>query len=137
MYPYKDVAFTKHARERMDLRVISEEMVLKVIHKPDNTYPEDDGDIKFIRNVNGAVVHVVCKPIPEESKWLVKSTWVRGEDDYGNRVDRQGRYLGKRRRAMTPTSQPSAGSGSGMWINAALFALLMFVLVVLFYVLTR
>ncbi len=80
---YSNIAFTKHARERMQERIITEDMVRTAIRMPDHTYIEDDGDTKFICKVRGARVHVVCKPVPEEDKWLVKSTWVRGEDDPG------------------------------------------------------
>ena len=77
-----DVAFTNHALERMQQRGISKEMVYAAIHSPDKFYPESDGDTKFIRRVNGRQVFAICKPLPEEDKWLVKSTWVRGEDDH-------------------------------------------------------
>jgi hypothetical protein len=100
-----DIEFTNHATERMQLRAITEDMVLKTIQHPDRSYLEDDGDTKFIREVDGVQLHVVCKPLPEQGKWLVKSTWVRGEDDQGNRVDRQGHVLGKRRRAAPQPAQ--------------------------------
>ncbi|MFN8377718.1 MAG: DUF4258 domain-containing protein [Anaerolineae bacterium] len=105
---YKNIEFTKHAHERMQLRVITEDMVVKAIRKPDKTYLEDDGDTKFIRKVDGANLQVICKPLPDEDKWLVKSAWVRGEDDYGNRVDRQGHYLGKRKRVAPPVKAKPA-----------------------------
>lgn len=57
----------------MDQRAVSQEMVLQAIHKPNRTYPESDGATKFIRKVYGSKVHVVCKPLPQENKWLVKS----------------------------------------------------------------
>ncbi len=82
---YNHIAFTKHARERMQERIITEKMVRTAIRYPDRTYIEDDGDTKFICRVDGARLHVVCKPVPEEDKWLVKSTWVRGEDDLGKK----------------------------------------------------
>ena len=124
-YPY--VEFTKHAQERMQLRVISEDMVMKAIRKPDKTYLEDDGDTKFIRKVDGVSLHVICKPLPDEQKWLVKSAWVRGEDDYGNRVDRSGHYLGKRKRA---APRP--------WLNTVLIiTVIILVALLLVYILSR
>lgn len=118
----------------MELRAISEEMVQKTIHSPNRTYLEDDGDTKFIRRVNGVTLHVVCKPVPDQNSWLVKSTWVRGEDDHGNRVDRYGRYLGKaERRAPSPTPRPQAS----VLINAVLIIILIGLLIVLFYFLNR
>ncbi|MBK8022226.1 MAG: hypothetical protein IPK19_12545 [Chloroflexi bacterium] len=123
----------------MQLRVVTEEMVLKTIRNPDRTYVEEDGDTKFIRKVNGVRVHVVCKPVPEENKWLIKSTWVRGEDDFGNRVDRYGRTQGTIRRAAPRTrmqrSAPSA-SREKLWI-ALLSGVLIVAVFVLVYLLSR
>lgn len=123
------IKYSKHAVERMQLRSITEEMVLKTIRNPDRTYIEEDGDTKFIRKVDGVKLHVVCKPLPDEGKWLVKSTWVRGEDDHGNRVDRNGRYLGKRKRG-EPRSAFSPG-------NVLLFVALIVLVMLLLYFLTR
>ena len=82
---FDNIVFTKHAKERLELRRISREMVVKTIRNPNKQFTESNGHIKFIRKVHGAKVHAICKPIPEENKWLVISVWVRGEDDYGNR----------------------------------------------------
>ncbi len=81
------VVFTRHARERLDLRKLSEDMIIQVMRKPEKTYEEADGKIKFVGKAMGAKVHTVCKPIPEENKWLVITLWVRGEDDAGNFVN--------------------------------------------------
>lgn len=132
MHPqYTHIVFTRHARERMGQRVITEDMVTAAIQRPDRTYPEDDGDTKFIRRIDGVTLHVVCKPIPEEARWLVKSTWVRGEDDHGNRVDRYGRKLGRSARL-----QPRLPMRS-IVVNALLITLLIGLLAVLLYVLSR
>lgn len=64
----KEIVFSKHALERMEQRVISEEMVLQVVTTPYRTYLEDDGDTKFVAKVDGAIVHVVCKPLPDQGK---------------------------------------------------------------------
>ncbi|WP_343421507.1 DUF4258 domain-containing protein [Candidatus Flexifilum breve] len=72
-----NIVFSKHARERMLERQISEELVIWTVLTPDRTYFEDDGDTKFIRRMDGGNIHVVCKPLPEEEKWLVKSVWFR------------------------------------------------------------
>lgn len=72
-----NIVFSKHARERMIERQISEELVTWTVLTPDRTYLEDDGDTKFIRRMEGGNIHVVCKPLPEEDKWLVKSVWYR------------------------------------------------------------
>ena len=133
---YADIEFTKHAHERMQLRVISEDMVVKAIRNPDKTFLEDDGDTKFIRKVNGANLQVICKPLPDENKWLVKSAWVRGEDDYGNRVDRHGHYLGKRKRVAPPaTARPAAPRPVLNWVLVGI--LLTLVALLILYFLTR
>ena len=136
---YTNIGFTNHARERMQLRVITEEMVVMAIRKPDRLYQEDDGDMKFIRKVNGANVQVVCKPLPDENKWLVKSAWVRGEDDYGNRVDRHGHYLGKRKRALpVAKAKPAKSAAPRPILNWVLIAvLIMLVAFLIVYLLGR
>ncbi len=130
-----NIKYTRHARERMELRAISDEMVLQTIRDPDSTYIEDDGDTKFIRQVEGVQLHVVCKPLPDEAKWLVKSTWVRGEDDQGNRVDRAGHYLGKRNRYVVGAEGESRSAFP--WVNVLLAALLIALVLLLIYFLIR
>ncbi len=120
-----NIVFSKHARERMEQRIISEEMVLATVQMPDRTYPEADGDTKFIRKVYRGKVHVICKPLPEENKWMVKSVWIRGEDDFG-RPTHHKRYLSKR-----PSTAAPGGS-----VNLWLF-LVLIVLVTILYLLTR
>jgi hypothetical protein len=83
---FDNVAFTKHALERLELRRISREMVMQTIRNPNRQFVEANGNIKFIRKVSGCKVHAICKPLPEESKWLVVSVWVRGEDNHGNQT---------------------------------------------------
>lgn len=72
---YDRIVFTNHAKERFQQRKITKDMVMKAIQDPDKREFEDDGDTKFIRRVTGREVHVVCKPVPEENTWLVKSAW--------------------------------------------------------------
>jgi hypothetical protein len=81
------VILTKHARERMSLRRIDESVVKTAIEKYNKKEPEDDGDTQFIRDIKRSgqtrQLHVIAKPLPEEGKdaWLVKTVWIRGEDD--------------------------------------------------------
>jgi hypothetical protein len=77
----KNAIFTHHAQQRMALRRISDDMVLSAIAKPDRREKEDDGDTKFIKTISGRPLHVVAAHLTDEKKWLVKSVWVRGEDD--------------------------------------------------------
>lgn len=78
---YKNVVFTDHAEQRMSLRRISKSMVAQAVNKPDSKEKESDGDTKFSKTINKRKVQVVAYYLPDEKKWLVKSTWVRGEDD--------------------------------------------------------
>lgn len=83
-----EVVFTKHAKERLEQRKISEGMILKAIEMPYRSYAQNDGSTKFICRINGRNVHVVCQSLPEQRKWLVITVWVRGEDDEGNVIHR-------------------------------------------------
>lgn len=84
---FENVAFTKHARERLELRKISEDMIIEAIYQADRKFVQDNGNVKFIAKTMGCKVHAICKPLPDENKWLVISAWVRGEDDQGNMTD--------------------------------------------------
>ncbi len=86
---HNTVKFTKHARERLDLRKLNEDMIIDVMRKPNTAHNIDNGKIKFTGKVMGANVYAICKPLSEENKWLVISLWVRGEDDAGNFTNRR------------------------------------------------
>ncbi len=77
----KNFILTDHAEERMKLRRITQDMIAKTLQKPDERESEADGDIQFIRTLDKRQVHVVAKYLDDEQKWLIKSVWVRGEDD--------------------------------------------------------
>lgn len=89
---HQTVVFTKHARERRDLRSVSDDMIIQVMRNPVQIQKIEDGKIKFIGKAMGAKVHVISKPIVEENKWLVITIWVRGEDDAGNFADSYKRW---------------------------------------------
>jgi hypothetical protein len=76
-----NIVLTTHAKQRMKLRRITEDMIITAIKKPDQHYVEPDGDTKFIKTVQKRTLHVVSAYLTDERKWLVKSVWVRGEDD--------------------------------------------------------
>jgi hypothetical protein len=78
---YKNLVFTDHALQRMKLRRITEAMIASAVQKPDDKVLESDGDTRFIRAIKNRPLHVVSAYLPDENKWLVKSVWVRGEDD--------------------------------------------------------
>lgn len=76
---YKNLVFTKHAWERIQDRSVSKDSVYLTVSFPDKTFHNQD-NYKFIKTVNGRRIHVVATPI-ENNKYLVISTWVRGEED--------------------------------------------------------
>ncbi|MCC6710783.1 MAG: DUF4258 domain-containing protein [Candidatus Pacebacteria bacterium] len=76
---YKNLVFTKHAGERVQDRSLTKDMVYQAISFPDKTYHNQD-NYKFIRTIGDRKIHVVATPI-ENNRYLVISTWVRGEDD--------------------------------------------------------
>lgn len=78
---YKNIIFTDHALKRMKLRKISQDAIVRTIKDADRKEKESDGDTKFIKTINKREIHVVANYQQDEKKWLVKSTWVRGEDD--------------------------------------------------------
>jgi hypothetical protein len=78
---YKNVIFTDHALDRIKLRRITQDMIVTAIRQPDQKLLEDDGDTRFIKQISGRNVQVVSTYLTDEKKWLVKSAWVRGEDD--------------------------------------------------------
>lgn len=86
---HKTIVYTKHARERLELRRLNEDMVIQVMRNPNKTHEIDDGKMKFIGKSMGAKVHAVCKPLPEENKWLVITLWARGEEDPGHFINRR------------------------------------------------
>lgn len=116
---HKTVVFTKHARERLNLRNVDEDMVIQVMQSPIKTHRIDDEKIKFIGKTMGAKVHVISKPISEQNKWLVISLWVRGEDDAGNFVNHR--------------QFQSGNPNSLSKMSTTLFLLVMFFLVLLLY----
>jgi len=78
---YKNAIFTKHALERLKLRRITQDAVIRTLEKPDTRTVEDDGDTEFIKLLHDRKYHVIAAYLKDEKKWLIKSVWVRGEDD--------------------------------------------------------
>ena len=81
MPKYNKLIYTNHAAERMMVRRISKKMIEQTVQSPNDSELEDDGDTQFKKTVNGRNVHVIAKPLPDEKAWLIKTVWVRGEDD--------------------------------------------------------
>ena len=79
---YNGFIFTKHALERLQLRSVSQDDVVKVLQKPERTESMDKpGSSKFIRTLNDRQIQVVAKYLSDQKKWLIVSVWVRGEED--------------------------------------------------------
>jgi hypothetical protein len=76
---YKNLVFTKHAWERLKDRSLTKDTIYQTVSHPDKTFHNQD-NYKFIRTINNRKIHVVSTPI-ENNKYLIISTWVRGEDD--------------------------------------------------------
>lgn len=78
----KSPILTKHARERLHQRRISEDAIASVLSKPERTEPGAKPDtVKFIRTLNGRTIHAVGTYLKDQDRWLIVSVWVRGEDD--------------------------------------------------------
>lgn len=73
---------TKHARERLQQRWISEDVIASVLRSPERTEPgSKPGSTKFVRTINGRQIQLIGTYLKDEDKWLIVSAWVRGEDD--------------------------------------------------------
>jgi len=82
--PTENLVFTKHALERMERRSISQEMIRRALSNPDITVPghnpKKQNQVKFIKTIDSRRLHVVATLLPEK-KWLIVSSWVKGEED--------------------------------------------------------
>lgn len=79
---YKNLIFTKHALQRMSERSITQDAVFRVVQAPDKQFgTEQSKSVKFIRTLASRKYHIVGQWKKQESKWLIISVWVRGEDD--------------------------------------------------------
>lgn len=81
---YGGMIWTNHAMERLASRRIPQSDALKVMQRPDQTFPgKKDNTVKFIRTLNGRKIHLVGS-LNESKKWVVLTAFVRGEEDqYG------------------------------------------------------
>lgn len=79
--PSQNIIFTNHALQRLKQRNITQAAVAATIATPDEKEAEGDGDVVFKKDWQGRQYHVVALWLKDERRWLVKSAWVRGEDD--------------------------------------------------------
>jgi hypothetical protein len=81
-HSYQDIAFTDHAYHRLRQRSIAERAIWETIHYPEKSVSEGNQQTKFIKTYQGRRIHVVAQSIHQPPhRWLIISTWVRGEVD--------------------------------------------------------
>jgi len=80
-YDFVPFVLTNHAKERMRLREITTGMIAEALANPHSTQEARDGDTKYIRFFNRRELHVIAFYKANQKKWIVKSTWIRGEND--------------------------------------------------------
>jgi hypothetical protein len=78
---HKNVIFTDHAMQRLKRRRISQDMAVNALRKPDRKQDEDDGKVRFVREINGRNVQIVARYLDDDQQWMVVTGWVRGEED--------------------------------------------------------
>ncbi len=78
---YKNLVFTTHSLERMKQRTISQHAAWETVTYPDQKKQENASSVRYIKTINSRRHFVVASFLPKEHKYLVISTWVRGEDD--------------------------------------------------------
>jgi hypothetical protein len=80
-YEFVPFVLTHHAKERMQLRDITTQMIAEALANPHSTQEAREGDTKYIRFFNRRELHVIAFYKANQKKWIVKSTWIRGEND--------------------------------------------------------
>lgn len=80
-HTYKNLIFTNHAYNRLNLRSISNFAIYDTVRNPDKKHNKSGDSIKYIKKISGRNYHVVATYKSDQKKYLVISAWVRGEDD--------------------------------------------------------
>lgn len=80
-YDFVPFVLTTHAKERMRLRNITTKMIAETLAQPHSTQPQKDDATKYIRFINRRELHVIAFYNAKQKKWIIKSTWIRGEND--------------------------------------------------------
>ncbi len=78
----RTLGITAYAARRMAMRAITLKEVEAVISDPTSLAPSRDSSIRLVlrRTVHGRRLVVVIEGVPEESWWVVVTTWERGQD---------------------------------------------------------
>lgn len=78
---YKNLIFTDHACQRLSRRSLRREAIYQTLQQPQRKIKLEDDKFKFIKTIRQRRYHVIATYLSQESKWLIISTWVRGEED--------------------------------------------------------
>ncbi len=78
---FKNIIFTDHAIERMQLRRLDPVTLHELWHAPEHIESLAEGKEKRIATKHDRTVHMIGTYLADEDRWLLISTWVRGEDD--------------------------------------------------------
>jgi len=78
---YRDLILTNHAAARQSLRSIGFEDLYRTIHQPDKKIKIKGEKWKFIKKIENRQYQIIANYLTDQKKWLVISTWVRGEED--------------------------------------------------------
>jgi len=78
---YKNLILSHHAEQRAKQRSIGLGAIHQTVNYPDLEKKQEKDQIKFQKYIGGRQYQVVTVYLKEEQKWLVLSTWVRGEND--------------------------------------------------------
>ncbi|MDR0463458.1 MAG: DUF4258 domain-containing protein [Pseudomonadales bacterium] len=79
-----EIIYTKHAKERIEMRKLYKPDIEETLLEPDQTIQQDKLNFKFVKTIEGRKYQVVAKYNDEEKKWIIVSAWVRGEEDPPN-----------------------------------------------------
>lgn len=75
------ISLTKHALERARSRQMELYAIEQLILFPDHKKALGDDKFKFQKIINQRNYQAVATWLAKENKWLIISTWVRGEED--------------------------------------------------------
>ena len=80
-HTYKNIILTNHAYERAVSRSLALHSIYETVKFPDKKFKQATGETKYIKTIQNRKYHVVATYKKDEDKYLVISTWVRGEED--------------------------------------------------------
>lgn len=78
---YKNLILSHHAEQRAKQRSIGLGAIHQTVNYPDIEKSQENNQIKFQKIIKNRHYQVIATYLREEEKWLILSTWVRGEED--------------------------------------------------------